>query len=150
MHGVEQVMPLQNAPAGCYPRSTGVCARLAIVAEQPAASARLGLRVTNMDDSLTGQIRGWFGRSPKAQRAVERLRADLDSVAGWVERSTRGELRDSIADRIDPPSGAPTPAQDTNAAAPEPSSAETPSTATDSAASGEPPSPPPPSSGPGG
>jgi hypothetical protein len=63
----------------------------------------LALKDTTMADSLTDQILNWFERTPRAQRAVERLRADLDMVATWVESSTRGDLRDRIAAIIDPP-----------------------------------------------
>ena|SRR5688572_27268216 len=74
------------------------------------------------DNSLTGKIRGWFERSPKAQRAYERLSADLDTVVERVDSATRA-LRERIAPIIDPqrgaePEPAPTPpiAQDEPAA----------------------------------
>ena len=50
------------------------------MAEQPAASARLTVRVPTMINSLTERIETWFERSPKAQRAVKRLSADLDAL----------------------------------------------------------------------
>jgi hypothetical protein len=53
-------------------------------------------------DSLTDQIRGWFERTPKAQRAVRKLSADLDVVAGHVEKATSG-LMEKVAPIIDPP-----------------------------------------------
>jgi hypothetical protein len=79
-----------------------------------------------MDTSLTEQIRTWFERSPKARRAYKRLGADLDAAAAWVESATRGGLRDAVAARIDPPGGAPTPAQDAGEATPERPSSEAP------------------------
>ena len=66
-----------------------------------------------MADSLTDQILNWFERTPRAQRAVERLRANLDMVATWVESSTRGDLRDRIAAIIDPPATPVEPATET-------------------------------------
>jgi hypothetical protein len=59
-------------------------------------------------DSLTDQIRGWFERSPKAQRAVKRFAEDLDIVAGRVEKATSG-LMEKVGPIIDPPSGAAAP-----------------------------------------
>jgi hypothetical protein len=52
-------------------------------------------------NSLTDRIRGWFERSPKAQRVYERLSADLDTVVERVDSATSG-LRDRIAPIIDP------------------------------------------------
>lgn len=51
--------------------------------------------------SLTDRIRGWFERSPKAQRAYQRLSTDLDTVVERVDSATSG-LRDRIAPIIDP------------------------------------------------
>ena len=59
-----------------------------------------------MDNVLPEPIQGWLDRTPKAKRAYERIRADLDSVAAWVETTTRGELRDKAAAIIDPPASA--------------------------------------------
>jgi hypothetical protein len=53
------------------------------------------------DNSLTGKIRGWFERSPKAQRVYERLSADLDTVVGKVDSATSG-LREKVSPIIDP------------------------------------------------
>lgn len=52
-------------------------------------------------DSWTDQIRNWFDRSPKAQRAVKRLSEDLDVVAGKVEQATSG-LMERVGPIIDP------------------------------------------------
>ncbi len=57
-------------------------------------------------------------RSPKAQRAVKRLSADLDAVVARVESAIPGHLRDAIAARIDPPSKDPTPIRDADPPAP--------------------------------
>jgi hypothetical protein len=54
------------------------------------------------DNSLTGKIRGWFERSPKAQRVYERLSADLDTVVEKVDSATSG-LREKVGPIIDPP-----------------------------------------------
>ena len=59
------------------------------------------------DTSLTGKIRGWFERSPKAQRVYERLSADLDTVVERVDSATSG-LREKVAPIIDPPARTPT------------------------------------------
>jgi len=59
------------------------------------------------DNSLTGKIRGWFERSPKAQRAYERLSSDLDTVVERVDAATSG-LRERVAPIIDPPPKTPT------------------------------------------
>ena len=53
------------------------------------------------DTSLTNRIRGWFERSPKAQRVYRRLSADLDTVVERVESATSG-LRERVAPIIDP------------------------------------------------
>ena len=53
--------------------------------------------------TLTDQIRDWFDRSPKAQRAVKKLSEDLDIVAGKVEQATSG-LMERVGPIIDPPS----------------------------------------------
>jgi hypothetical protein len=50
----------------------------------------------------TDQIRDWFDRTPKAQRAVKRLSEDLDVVAGKVEQATSG-LMEKVGPIIDPP-----------------------------------------------
>ncbi|HZO28326.1 MAG TPA: hypothetical protein VFH48_20305 [Chloroflexota bacterium] len=55
----------------------------------------------NNSGSLTDRIRGWFERSPKAQRIYERLSADLDAVVDWVESTTSG-LRERVGPIIDP------------------------------------------------
>lgn len=52
--------------------------------------------------SLTDKIRTWFERSPKAQRAYERLSADLDAVVERVDEATSG-LREKVGPIIDPP-----------------------------------------------
>ena len=52
-------------------------------------------------NSLADQIRDWFERSPKAQRAYQRLSADLDAVAKWVDSATSG-LRERVTPIIDP------------------------------------------------
>jgi hypothetical protein len=52
-------------------------------------------------NSLSDQIRGWFERSPKAQRAYQRLSADLDAVVKWVDSATSG-LRERVTPIIDP------------------------------------------------
>ena len=59
------------------------------------------------DNSLTGKIRGWFERSPKAQRAYERLSTDLDAVVERVDAVTSG-LRERVAPIIDPAPKTPT------------------------------------------
>ena len=51
-------------------------------------------------NSLADQIRDWFERSPKAQRAYQRLSADLDAVAQWVDSATSG-LRERVTPIID-------------------------------------------------
>jgi hypothetical protein len=56
----------------------------------------------NKGTSLTDRIRGWFERSPKAQRAYERLSADLDTVVERVDSATSG-LRERVGPIIDPP-----------------------------------------------
>lgn len=62
---------------------------------------------------MTDRIRGWFERSPKAQRAYRKLSADLDTVAGRVESATSG-LRERVSPIIDPvrPGAAPEPITD--------------------------------------
>ncbi len=59
-------------------------------------------------DSWTDQIRTWFDNSPKAQRAVKKLSADLDVVAGKVEQATSG-LMERVGPIIDPPARMATP-----------------------------------------
>src|SRR5262245_40695325 len=59
------------------------------------------------DNSLTGKIRGWFERSPKAQRAYERLSTDLDAVVERVDAATSG-LRERVGPIIDPAPKTPT------------------------------------------
>jgi hypothetical protein len=54
-------------------------------------------------DSWTDQVRNWFERTPKAQRAVKKLSEDLDVVAGKVEQATGG-LMERVGPIIDPPS----------------------------------------------
>jgi len=61
-------------------------------------------------DSLTDQIRGWFERSPKAQRAVKRIAEDLDVVAGHVDKATSG-LMEKVGPIIDPPASVAAPDQ---------------------------------------
>lgn len=58
--------------------------------------------------TLTEQIRDWFDRSPKAQRAVKKLSEDLDVVAGKVEQATSG-LMERVGPIIDPPARMATP-----------------------------------------
>jgi hypothetical protein len=53
-------------------------------------------------DRLTDRIRGWFERTPKAQQAVRRLSADLDTVVERVDSATSG-LQKAVAPWIDPP-----------------------------------------------
>ena len=81
-----------------------------------------------MMNSLTDRIQTWFERSPKAQRAVKRLSADLDALVDRVEGAIPGELREPIAARIDPPGKAPTPIRDAEPAAPTDLDAEPPRT----------------------
>lgn len=57
---------------------------------------------------MTDRIRGWFDRSPKAQRAYRKLSADLDTVVERVESATSG-LRERVAPIIDPARPEPTP-----------------------------------------
>ena len=52
-------------------------------------------------NSLTERIRNWFDRSPKAQRAYQRLSTDLDTVVERVDSATSG-LRERISPIIDP------------------------------------------------
>jgi hypothetical protein len=52
-------------------------------------------------NSLADQIRDWFERSPKAQRAYQRLSADLDAVVNWVDSATSG-LLERVTPIIDP------------------------------------------------
>jgi hypothetical protein len=61
-------------------------------------------------DSWTDQIRNWFERTPKAQRAVKRLSEDLDVVAGKVEQATSG-LMERVGPIIDPPAPVAAPEQ---------------------------------------
>ncbi len=70
-----------------------------------------------MSEMFPKPICGWLERSPKAQRAVERLRADLDALVARLESAIPHEVRDAIAARIDPPAKAPTPIGDTGPAA---------------------------------
>ena len=81
-----------------------------------------------MITSLTERIETWFDRSPKAQRAVKRLSADLDALVVRVEGVIPGNLRDAIAARIDPPGNAPTPAPDVKPGLPEGPRSEPPGT----------------------
>ena len=74
--------------------------------------ARFMIRMTMMMDSidaLTGRIRTWFERTPKAQEAYRRLSADLDTVVDRVESATVA-LRERVTPIIDP--SKPTPAAD--------------------------------------
>ena len=57
-------------------------------------------------NSPTDRIHRWFESSPKAQRAYQRLSADLDAVVEWIESATSG-LRERIAPIIDPPANTP-------------------------------------------
>jgi hypothetical protein len=76
--------------------------------------ARFACRVTkkmsndNPLTDLTDRIRGWFGRSPKAQQAYRKLSADLDTVVERVDAATTG-LRERVAPIIDPSRPEPTP-----------------------------------------
>jgi hypothetical protein len=88
-------------------------------AEQPAAPARFSPRATTMNDVFPEPIRGWLERSPKAQRAVTRLRADLDALVARLESVIPATVRDAVAARIDPPSTAPAAAEDSTPAMPE-------------------------------
>ncbi len=56
-----------------------------------------------MDIPLIDRIERWFEQSPKAQRAVKRLSADLDTLVERLEGAIPPDLRDAIAARIDPP-----------------------------------------------
>jgi hypothetical protein len=91
-----------------YPESAGLASLLRLrpiaSAKIPAAFARPALRGIVMAgfDSLTDSIRGWFERSPKAQRAVRRFAEDLDVVAGHVDKATSG-LLEKVGPIIDPP-----------------------------------------------
>ena len=51
--------------------------------------------------TLTEQIQDWYDHSPKAQRAVKRLSADLDVVADKVEHALSG-LLERVGPIIDP------------------------------------------------
>jgi hypothetical protein len=77
-----------------------------------------------MDKVLPDSIQDWLDRTPKAKRAYERIRADLDSVAGWVDNTTRGELRDKVEAMIDPPSRS-VPEQRSEVDAPKPEATDT-------------------------
>jgi hypothetical protein len=57
-----------------------------------------------MENVLPEAIQNWLDRNPTAKRAYDRIRADVDCLAAWVENTTRGELRDKVAAFIDPPS----------------------------------------------
>ena len=83
-----------------------------------------------MDNSSSPSdpIHRWFERSPRAQRAYERLSADLDAVVEWIESATSG-LRERVAPIIDPvrepaPAAAPEPSSEPGLAAAELSDAE--------------------------
>jgi hypothetical protein len=52
-------------------------------------------------NSPTDRIHRWFESSPKAQRAYQRLSADLDAVVEWIESATSG-LRERVSPIIDP------------------------------------------------
>ncbi len=72
-----------------------------------------------MIDALFDRVRAWFDRTPKAKRAYERLSADADGVVARLDSSTRGNLRDAIEARIDPPRTDATPMQKPLPAGPE-------------------------------
>jgi hypothetical protein len=116
------LLDLRTAPRRWYREAPGACARVATVAEQPAASAGFALRDTSMDNdnplaeqvrSLTERIREWYERTPRARRAYEQLSADVDTLAARVsglvnETEVLKELRDRIAAAIDPQSSSQT------------------------------------------
>lgn len=79
-----------------------------IAAERPAGPRGSHVQEDSMssNDSLTDQIRNWFERTPKAQRAYQRLSADLDTVVERIDTATHG-LREKIGPVIDPPRVAP-------------------------------------------
>ena len=81
-----------------------------------------------MITSLTERIETWFEQSPKAQRAVKRLSADLDALVVRVEGAIPADLRDAIAARIDPPGNTPSPAPGITPALPEGPHSEPPGT----------------------
>ena len=64
-----------------------------------------------MDDplkDLSSRLRGWYNRSPKVQRAYEKLTADVDAVHAKVtsvveETEALRDIRDKVAAAIDPP-----------------------------------------------
>lgn len=73
--------------------------------------------------SLTDKIRNWFERTPRAQRAYEKLSADLDTVVSKVESvvdesDTLRDLRTKVGAAIDPPTTRPDAAVDAPATAP--------------------------------
>jgi hypothetical protein len=77
---------------------------------------------------LTDKIRTWFERSPKAQRAYQRLSADLDTVVDRVDAAT-SDLQKRVAPFIDPVPQAPvaaasTPTMAESGGAPRPDDAE--------------------------
>ena len=62
--------------------------------------------------SVTDKIRNWFERTPQAQRAYEKISADLDTVVSKVEsvveeNETLRDLRGKVSAAIDPPAARP-------------------------------------------
>jgi len=73
--------------------------------------------------SVTDKIRSWFERTPRAQRAYEKLSADLDTVVTKVEsivdeNDTLRDLRTKVGAAIDPPTTRPDAAVDATSTAP--------------------------------
>src|SRR5437763_1174724 len=87
-------------------------------------------RVTSMDNplaeqvrALTDQIRNWWERTPRAQRAYEKLSADVDAVVARVETlvdetEALKDLRNKIGAVIDPLTTRPDAAVDASATPP--------------------------------
>jgi hypothetical protein len=78
--------------------------------------------------AVTEKLRGWWNRTPRAQRAYEKLSTDLDHVVAKVESvveesGTLRDLRDKVGAAIDPTATRPdtaVPANDTPPAPPPP------------------------------
>jgi hypothetical protein len=87
-----------------------------------------------MDDplkDLSSRLRGWYDRSPKVQRAYEKLTADVDAVHAKVtsvveDTEALRDIRDKVAAAIDPPAPVAAPPEaDVQAAAPPETAAQT-------------------------
>ena len=82
-----------------------------------------------MNEAFPAPMRAWLERSPKRQRAIKRLSADLDALVARLESAVPAHVRDAIAARIDPPRDTPTLAPDSKPALPAGQGAEPPRTA---------------------